>query len=262
MSGSANVEAEGRPLAIHSEGNTGEVAIKDHTVDWPTVPLLDDFELGEESGRIRRRIPAVHAIANERLCDARRRTGSGQSNPEVPILTEPISCIEGLLWQSFLADDHAGTATRHRIDAVESRCDRLRCLWWRPSEDAMILGDVDRSGIAPGSPGGAQRLELKTEFVGRPDIIIVEERHPLPCRLRYPAIAGCTFSKWDIVPHQMHSGIRHGSNHRGSVICRSFVNHDHFQAHSALLEHAGQGKPQQGAPIPRRNHYRDLGPVE
>ena len=142
---------------------------------------------------------------------------------------------------------------------MESRSHRLRWFRRRSPEHVMIDGDIDRARVAPGSGGGARRLELKMKLVRRPDIVIIEERHPVACCFRYPAIACGTLSKRHIVPHQAQPRIRHRSNHGGGAIGGSFVDDNHFQAHSTLLEHARQREPEQLAPVPRRNDDRNFG---
>jgi hypothetical protein len=125
----------------------------------------------------------------------------------------------------------------------------------------MFFRDVDRSRVRPTSSTRSERLQLKAEFVGRPDIIIIQERDPFSRRLCYPAVAGCTLSNGDIVPQQAHSRIGHGSNHLRGAIRGSFVDHNHFQPHATLIEHAGHGQLEEAAAVARRNDYRDLGPV-
>jgi hypothetical protein len=175
------------------------VPVEHDSVDWSAVPALDDVELGEEQRSIHGRVPTVDTVADERLRYVGRKANASQPDPQVPIFTEPILSVKALGQQRLSFDDDAGTAAWDGIETMEHLRDLFRCAGRGATEDAMILRDVDCPCICPAPASRAKSLELKKEFVWRPDIIIVEERHPLPLCFGNPSVPGGRLSKWRLV---------------------------------------------------------------
>ncbi len=155
------VEAERRPLTVHPEADPGQMAIEHDAVDRPAVLFLDHLELGEKSRRVHGRISAVDAVTNERVRDTGRKAAARQSNPEVPVFTEPISFVKATPRQRFLSDQDGRTAAGNAIEPMERARYLLRCSRRRTTEDAMIVRHVHRACIRPGSSRRSNGLELK-----------------------------------------------------------------------------------------------------
>ena len=145
------VEAERRPLTVHPEADPCQMAIEHDAVDRPAVLFLDHVELREKPRRVHGRISAVDAVTNKRVRDTGRKTRARQSNPEVPVFTEPISSVKAIPRQRFLSDQDGRTAAGNAIDPRERARYLLRCSRRRATENAMIVRDVHRACVGPGS---------------------------------------------------------------------------------------------------------------
>jgi hypothetical protein len=102
------------------------------------------------------------------------------------------------------------------------------------------------------------RFQLTDKLVGRPEIVVVDERHLLAAGLRQAVVAGGTYALRSMMPDETNPRVAHVGEHGWSVVDGRLVDHDHLDIDVALLQHTGQSNCQPPASVAREHDDRNV----
>jgi hypothetical protein len=108
-----------------------------------------------------------------------------QAHPQLPVLGVLQPEVEGTgALERVPPDDHVRAPTRDYVVASDQSSDGLGRRRRVPTEDPRVLVDLHRAGVDPRATGRVGGLELPSELLGRPDVVVVDEGDPPTVCLR------------------------------------------------------------------------------
>jgi uncharacterized protein involved in exopolysaccharide biosynthesis len=96
------------------------------------------------------------------------------------------------------------------------------------------------------------------EMIGAPQIVGVDQRHPIASR-RCEAPVARSSRTGILLPDQEDPRIARRFHQRRATICRAIVDDDHLQRRPALREHAGKRAFDERRLVVKRDHHREEG---
>jgi hypothetical protein len=183
------------------------------------VLVVDHFELGADAVLVRHAC-RVHPVGVQGPGDRDDRGGEAETDPEVPVGEHAEPLVEPADAPSQVRVEHHPAGTPG--DDVAREQDIPEVL---PGQRRLVPDGphavVDDDGGTAG-PGGAgvrpHRVGLARELVGRPQVVVVDERHPRAGGRLQAGVAGGGDAERDLVADGLEPAVRHRRHEGAGVV--------------------------------------------
>ena len=196
-------------------------------------------------------------IADEGLGRAGHAGVEREPEPEIPVRELVKLLVEAAVPAKELPRRHYVRAARRDEVAGEERAReidgarRRLLLDWPPGSVEHDRTRVDELGVR-----GAGREQLAPKLLGRPEIVVVEERDPLALGSLDPGVAGLGDTPAPPVRDDTEPTVARSELGQtvGGFVRRAIVDDHDLELHTLLREGGWQGSPREEPPsIPRGN---------
>jgi hypothetical protein len=222
------------------------------------MALRHKMAFGDHAIRVQRRLSEVKPVSDQRLGDAGWGASGRQSQPQVPVGDQSEAHVEATHGvEQVGADDDIRGACRHEVLLKKARQQFFRGGGRFSAEDHTSLIDLDRSRVHPAAAGCVGCAQLQPEFLGTPQIIIVQERDPRStCRLGSHVPRGRNAYRPFVAQHS-DPPIVEEANRVRRFISRTIIDNQHLEVDRFLRKRTINRAQQQRAPIMSWDHDRN-----
>ena len=202
-------------------------------------------------------VRVVLDICRQRLAAGRRPPAAAELQPGVPVGQHREGGIEAADRQQRLAagEHRRGGADRVRAEQRLAHPVGIRGLHDALEDERLVGDDLARVGDLSATLG--QRVQLSAALVRRPQVVVVEQRHPTCARLLDADVARRRDAPaW--LAQDRHARIRQRLGALAAAVGGAVVDHQHLQLHVPLGERAGECSAQERPAVAGWDDDREL----
>ena len=218
---------------------------------------LDEADLVQHGVRPEAHVPAVAHVAHQRTVDRAERRREREPDPELPVGEDAELLVESSdVPDESRSSQHARCSTGHDVVRQERARHRaqVRRVMLVGDPQSAIEGDVTRA--APRASSG-DRGELRRELGRRPDVIVVEERHPRLGRSFQALVAHARHAERPLVAHHGQTRALRRAEDVRRPVARTVVDDDRLDLHARLADRTANGALHEVPTVVGGDHDRD-----